>query len=222
MRKLSFLAIILFAAIIAVPARAQSPVGGALATLAAATAQADYARSVQVAAQTTRQAQVQATQGALSVQGTVQALDATRQAGEAQAIATSMAQYAAATATANAQVVQLMQAQSTATAGVYAMDGQATRQASENALIDAQADLAIAQRLGIIAAMLAMVFACYAVMIAQLARRRTAQQAMDQSIKNEWIGDGDEAAHDLPAVHVVDVPGCVEAVERVVEMETAW
>lgn len=71
---------VLVLAMLAIPARAQSPVGGALATLAAATAQADYQQQVQRAAQATRQSASYAATVQAAATRTVQAVAATQAA----------------------------------------------------------------------------------------------------------------------------------------------
>lgn len=105
------------------PAHAQDPVGGALATLAAATSQAQ-ARQWQAAQQATRQAQsLAATSQAqqTQAQATRQAIDAqaTRQAIEAEATQASLAADLNATATAHAHT-------QSAQATRAALDAQAT------------------------------------------------------------------------------------------------
>jgi hypothetical protein len=145
-----------------------------------------------------------------------------RQAQAVQVTETSIAQSANAAATANAQAVWLIQAQSTATAASYQIDGQATRQAAESAAIDARADRATLRGLGIIAIMLAMIFACYSLAIVHSARRNVPQSAIvDQSIKSEWVSDGASSPWALPPVRVVNDPRYAEVVEMVVEMEAA-
>jgi len=106
-------------AFVAGPVRAQGPVGGALATLAAATAQADQWQRVQRQAQATRQAEL--------VQATVNA-GATRQAMEIEATRQALddlARQHGATATAEAVAIGVTrQAVSAAQAAQATLDSQ--------------------------------------------------------------------------------------------------
>lgn len=114
----------------AVPARAQSPVGGALATLAAATARADQLQQAHRAAEATRQAE--------SYQATVQAA-ATRTAVEAQCTRWAVD----ATATWQTMDVHATQAAMDAAARQRAADAMATAQA--NSMLVAATSTAQAQ-----------------------------------------------------------------------------
>lgn len=99
------------------PARAQDPVGGALATLAAATARAEQVRAAQRA---TAQAQsAQATQAALDAVSTRQAIDATAAAGAVYATSTAQAQSAMATGQAQAAVATRQAIDAEATRAAY-------------------------------------------------------------------------------------------------------
>jgi len=109
------------------PARAQDPVGGALATLAAATAQAEQMRAAQrataqaVSVETTRQvAAARATESALAVEATRTAQQATRSAME------ELSRQRAMTATA-----QALEMEATATRQAQVIEAQATRQVIE-------------------------------------------------------------------------------------------
>jgi hypothetical protein len=124
MAGLSVCLVAIAALVVAVPAQAQDPIGGALATLAAATANAQAVRAAQqstaaaISAEAARQANIaQATARALSAEGTrqSQSVQATTQAQSAQATqgaldelnrqraATAAAEYQAAQSTRQAQ-----------------------------------------------------------------------------------------------------------------------
>jgi len=132
------------------PVKAQSPVGDALATLAAATAQAQAQQAAQrataaaVNAEGTRQANnAQATARALSAEATRQAqsVQATAQAQSAQATQSALDELnrqRAATATAAAMNIAATQTAQQATATAQAMNAQATA-TSQAVAIAAQA-----------------------------------------------------------------------------------
>jgi hypothetical protein len=153
---LTFIVVVILTCALSIPAAAQSPVGGALATLAAATEQAQMIRQAQEATyaaqratiqavmveQTRTAAQVQATATAVSVLSTQSALDELQR----QRSMTATAEHGAivATSTALAQSAQ-------ATAQAEKLNGQATRetyqtQATAQAVLWSQQATAVARQ----------------------------------------------------------------------------
>ncbi len=200
-----------------VPVHAQDPVSGALATLAAATVQAQYRQAAQVAtrqaasAEATataqaRQAEAAATAQAQAVRATDQAMEATRRALEAEA--TQVARDAQAQATAQAQAAR-------ATETAYRQE-QAGRERQERVAHYAELFLYAAFGLGL-AATLLLCWRAYRMMRAVdhgVPKPPRAQPQASSPVVVE--GEYSLATQRGLNVTVIDDPGAVERFEQFV------
>jgi len=217
-----------------VPAQAQDPIGGALATLAAATANAEAVRAAQRA--TAAALSAHATSQAIVAQATVRALsaEATRQA--QQVIATANAQSAQATqsaidesnrqnamtATSQAQSIEATAQALSASATRNVIDAEATRAAYDLRITQSQEQARLGRILLYIAAGLSLLGTAYviATWARAIAKRLTAKpKPTTQTAKVESVViDGEfekPPAERMPeGVNFVNDPALTDAIGR--------
>lgn len=206
------------------PVQAQDPIGGALATLAAATAYAEQVRAAQrataaaISAEAARQANIaRATAQAQSAEGTQTALDALNR----QRAATATAEYHAAQSTQQAQQAAAQALSAEATRNVF--DAQATRAAYDLRIAQSQEQARLGRILLYIAAGLSLLGTAYviATWARAIAKRLTAKpKPTTQTTAADSVIDGEyqklpESKERMPeGVNFVDDPALTDAIGR--------